>query len=116
MTRAGAAFIDLPPNPARLVTVAAQRLTKRGRETIRRFCEHGGKMTSKKSHVVYNQRRKVLNHARDLARSGEHADHQTILPQLAALEDFEAVRSMFADRAICAQLDRLCAKARKAAA
>jgi hypothetical protein len=39
-------------------------------------------MTSKKSHVVYNQRRKVLNHARDLARSGEHADYQTILPQV----------------------------------
>ena len=41
-------------------------------------------MTSKKSHVVYNQRRKVLNHARDLARSGEHADHQTIIPHLVA--------------------------------
>ena len=64
-------------------------------------------MTSKKSHVVYNQRRKVLNHARDLARSGEHADYQTILPQLAALEDFEAVRWVFEDRAICAQLDKL---------
>jgi hypothetical protein len=69
-------------------------------------------MTSKKSHVVYNQRRKVLNHARDLARSGEHADYQTILPQLAALEDFEAVRWVFEDRAICAQLDKLCARAR----
>ena len=69
-------------------------------------------MASKKSHVVYNQRRKVLNHARDLARSGEHADHQTIIPHLAALEGFEAARSMFADRAICAQLDLLCARAR----
>ena len=73
-------------------------------------------MTSKKSHVVYNQRRKVLNHARDLARSGEHADHQTIIPHVAALEGFEAVRGLFEDRAICAQLDRLCAIARKAAA
>ena len=73
-------------------------------------------MASQKSTWLYNQRRKVLNHARDLARSGEHADHQTILPQLAALEDFEAVRSVFADRAICAQLDLLCAMARKAAA
>src|SRR3954452_21285986 len=69
-------------------------------------------MTSKKSHVGYNQRRKVLNHARDLARSGEHADYQTILPQLAALEDFEAVRWVFEDRALCAQLDKLCARAR----
>jgi len=73
-------------------------------------------MTSKKSHVVYNQRRKVLNHARDLARSGEHADHQTIIPHVAALDGFEAVRGGCADRAICAQLDLLCAKARKAAA
>ena len=63
-------------------------------------------MTSKKSHVVYNQRRKVLNHARDLARSGEHADHQTILPHLATFEGFEAVRSVFEDRAICTQLER----------
>ena len=98
------------------MTVAAQRLTKRGRETIGPFCERGGKMISKKSHVVYNQRRKVLNHARALARSGEHADHQTILPQLATLEDFEAVRRVFEDRAICAQLDLLCTRARRAAA
>src|SRR3954469_7379502 len=69
-------------------------------------------MATKKSHVLYGQRRKVLNHARDLARSGEHADHQTILPQLAALEDFQAVRSVFEDRAICAQLDLLCVRAR----
>ena len=69
-------------------------------------------MTSKKSHVVYNQRRKVLNHARDLARSGEHADHQTIIPQLVVLVDFEAVRSVFEDRVLCAQLDLLCARAR----
>jgi len=34
----------------------------------------------KRSDVLYGQRRKVLNYARDLARSGEHADHQTILP------------------------------------
>ena len=69
-----------------------------------------------KSDVLYRARRKVLNHARDLARSGEHTDHQTILPQLAALEDFEAVRWVFEDRALCAQLDLLCALARKAAA
>ena len=72
----------------------------------------GGKMTSKKSHVVYNQRRKVLNHARDLARSGEHADHQALLSHLAVSEDFEAVRSVFEDRDLCAQLDKLCARAR----
>ena len=64
------------------------------------------------SNAAYKKRAKVLNHARGLARSGEHADCQTILPQLAALEDFEAVRWVFEDRAIRAQLDKLCARAR----
>ena len=73
-------------------------------------------MAKIKSDVLYRTRGKVLNHARALARSGEHADHQTIILHLAALEDFEAVRGVFADRAICAQLDLLCARARKAAA
>ena len=73
-------------------------------------------MASKKSHVVYNQRRKVLNHARDLARSGEHADHQTIIPLMIAREDFAVVRRWFEDRAFCVQLDKLCTMARKAAA
>ena len=67
---------------------------------------------TKKFHVLYRQRKKVLTYARDLARSGEHADHLTIIPQLAALEDFEAVRSVFADCVLCAQLDRLCANCR----
>ena len=65
---------------------------------------------------AYKKRAKVLNHARGLARSGEHADHQSIILHLVALEDFEAVRGVFADRAICAQLDLLCARARRAAA
>jgi len=68
------------------------------------------------SEALYRQRGKVLNYARNLARSGEHADHQTILLHLAAVEDFEAVRRVLADRAICAQLDLLCATARRAAA
>ena len=73
-------------------------------------------MAGKEREALYRQRGKVLNYARDLARSGEHADHQTILPQLAALEDFEAVRSVFEDRALCVQLDLLCTRARRAAA
>ena len=68
------------------------------------------------NNAAYKKRAKVLNHARDLARSGEHADHQTILPHLATLEDFEAVRRVFEDRALCAQLDLLCARARRKAA
>ena len=73
-------------------------------------------MAKGKYDVLYRQRRKVLNHARGLARSGEHADHQTIIPHVAALDGFEAVRWVFEDRAICAQLDLLCTRARRAAA
>ena len=69
-------------------------------------------MAKIKSDVLYRKRGKVLNHARTLARSGEHADHQTIIPQLVVLVDFEAVRSVFEDRVLCAQLDLLCARAR----
>ena len=32
-------------------------------------------MAGKEREALYRQRGKVLNHARDLARSGEHADH-----------------------------------------
>ena len=73
-------------------------------------------MKINKFHVLYRQRKKVLTYARNLARSGEHADHQTIIPHLAALEGFAAVRSVFEDRALCAQLDLLCARARRTAA
>ena len=73
-------------------------------------------MAKVKSDVLYRQRRKVLNHARDLARSGEHTDHQTILLHLVAREDFAVARRWLEDRAFCAQLDLLCATARKAAA
>jgi hypothetical protein len=72
-------------------------------------------MAKIRSDVLQRKRGKVLSYARVLARSGEHADHQTIIPHLAALEDFEAVRRVFEDRAICAQLDLLCAFAREAA-
>src|SRR3954463_3706453 len=45
----------------------------------------GGKMATVKYDVLCRRRRKVLNHARNLARSGEHADHQTIILHVAAL-------------------------------
>jgi hypothetical protein len=101
---------------ALMVAVAAERLTERVGETVRPFCERGGVMAKIKSDVLYRKRGKVLNHARALARSGEHADHQSIVLDLATLKDFEAVRRVFEDRAICAQLDKLCAMARRAAA
>jgi hypothetical protein len=37
-------------------------------------------MAKVKYEVLYRQRRKVLKHARDLARSGEHAGHQAPAP------------------------------------
>ena len=69
-------------------------------------------MAGKERKALYRQRGQVLNHARDLARSGEHADHQTIIPLMIAREDFAVVRRWFEDRAICAQLDKLCTRAR----
>jgi len=72
-------------------------------------------MAKIKSDVLQRKRGKMLNHARALARSGGHADHQSIISHVAALEDFEAVRRVFEDRAICAQLDLLCSFAREAA-
>ena len=73
-------------------------------------------MAGKKSDVLYRRRGQVLNYARDLARSGEHADHQTIIPLMIAREDFAVVRRWFEDRAFCVQLDKLCTMARRAAA
>jgi hypothetical protein len=52
-----------------------------------------------------------MNHARDLARSGAHPDHKSILPHLEAMEGFSHVRSHFEDRTLRTQLDRLCALA-----
>jgi len=52
---------------------------------------------------------KLMNLARALARSGEHADHKSIIAHLAALEDFAAVLGRLEDRALRAQLDKLCA-------
>jgi hypothetical protein len=57
-------------------------------------------------------RGKLLNHARDLARSGAHPDHKSIIPHLEALEGFSDVRSHFEDRTLRTQLDRLCALSR----
>ncbi len=62
--------------------------------------------------VLYRQRGKVLNYARALARSGEHVDHKSIIPRLAAKADAALVQTWFEDRALCAQLDKLCAMAR----
>ena len=72
-------------------------------------------MAKKTTEQRYVWRAKLMNYARTLARSGEHADHKSIIAHLATLEGFEAVRGRFEDRAFHAQLDKLCALARGAA-
>ncbi len=49
------------------------------------------------------QRAKIMEIARDLARSGWHADHTTIFRELEAIEGFSAERT---------RIDKLCARAR----
>ena len=61
------------------------------------------------------QRTKVLKLARDLARSGQHENHQSILMELEVVEGFAEVHRCLTDRVICAQLDRLCAMAHASA-
>ena len=64
------------------------------------------------SGVILRQRAKLLNHARQLARSGAHPDHTSILRHLESLEGFSDARSRLEDRAFRTQLDRVCALAR----
>jgi hypothetical protein len=54
------------------------------------------------------RRRQALNHARDLARSGQHPDHKSIIAQLEATEGFAEVRGWLEGSAMRSQLDRLC--------
>ena len=55
----------------------------------------------------------TMNRARELARSGEHTDHSTILRQLSTERpDFGRVRSAIEERPFLAQLDRMCSMAR----
>ena len=61
------------------------------------------------------QRTKVLGLARDLARSGQYENHHSILPELVAVEGFAAAHRCLTDRAISAQLDRLCTMAQASA-
>ena len=68
-------------------------------------------MTKASRQVIYRQRGKLLEHARKLARTGVHKDHQSILPHLEALEGFADTRIRLEERAFQAQLDRLCALA-----
>jgi hypothetical protein len=55
------------------------------------------------------RRVKVLNHARELARSGQHPDHKSILAELEPMEGFAETLGRL--ELIRSQLDRLCALA-----
>ena len=68
-----------------------------------------------KSDAIYKRRKKVLDHARQLARSGAHPDHTSIIPQLESLEGFGVARDRVEERAFRLQLDRICAMVRGSA-
>ncbi len=53
------------------------------------------------------QRARLLNRARELARTGRYADHRSILAQLETVEGFAGAAKEI--EPICFQLDRLCA-------
>ena len=53
------------------------------------------------------QRARLLNRARELARTGRHPDHRSILAQLEVVEGFADAAKEIAP--IRLQLDRLCA-------
>ena len=57
------------------------------------------------------QRTKVLRLARDLARSGQHQSHHSIVEELKQVEAFTEAHRCLTNRLIAAQLDRLCAMA-----
>ena len=63
---------------------------------------------------IRNQRRWLLDHARDLARSGQHADHKSIVAELKEMEGFASAQARFQEYAFLAQLDRMCRMAREA--
>ncbi len=63
---------------------------------------------------VHKQRQKLLDQARELARSGRHANYKSIIRELEHVEGFDLVRTRFQEYAFLAQLDRMCRMARDA--
>jgi hypothetical protein len=58
------------------------------------------------------QRRDFLEHARDLARSGQYPGSDHILAELKRIAGFEVARSRLNEPEVRQQLDRLCDVAR----
>ena len=63
---------------------------------------------------LQGQRTKVLRLARDLARSGQHESHHSIVAELQFLAGFADTHRCLTNRVISAQLDRLCVMAQSA--
>ncbi len=57
---------------------------------------------------VHQQRRKLLDRARELARSGRHANYKIIIRELEHVQGFDLVRTRFQEYAFLSQLDRMC--------
>jgi len=61
---------------------------------------------------ILKQRRLLLDYARELARSGRHVDHRSIVAELREVEGFALAQARFQEYAFLAQLDRMCRMAR----
>jgi hypothetical protein len=62
--------------------------------------------------VQYRARARLIKRAQDMARSGHHANADSIAATLEADSEFYLVRGWFADARLRGQLERLCAAAR----
>ena len=67
------------------------------------------RVMSQPTHLPLARRKRVLDAARDLARSGQYPDHKSILMHLELMEGFAEAGDRLRD--IRGQLDRLCALA-----
>jgi len=63
------------------------------------------------THIASAKRKRLLDVARDLARSGQHPDHRSVIVELEAMEGFAEARGWFEGSAMRLQLNRLCAVA-----
>ncbi len=66
-------------------------------------------MSTKAFWKAHKDRSKVLTLARNLARSGQHASHLTILAELEMVEGFAEAQRCLTEGPIRSQIDKLCA-------
>ena len=65
--------------------------------------------------AIETARRKLLDKGFTMARSGNHADHRTILAELQRSPDYPLARLNLESPGVLKQFDMLCAEARKKA-